>query len=178
MKYFLVAFIAAVSIGGLQVDALQAQTPTKEEIIQKLAPPAKTRSLKPNRGIDVEGGEVEVRDPSINLYVNFEYNSAELKQDALIVLDRLADALADQQLAQYDFLIGGHTDAVGSEGFNQNLSERRAQSVKNYLVKRQSITANRLIDKGYGESRLLDRQRPLDGVNRRVQIINLAIPDQ
>ena len=135
MKYFLVAFIAAVSIGGLQVDAVQAQTPTTEEIIQKLAPPAKTR--KPPRDRPLRVAKSKSRDPSINLYVNFEYNSAALKQDALIVLDRLADALADQQLAQYDFLIGGHTDAVGSEGYNQNLSERRAQSVKNYLVKRQ-----------------------------------------
>jgi outer membrane protein OmpA-like peptidoglycan-associated protein len=93
-------------------------------------------------------------------------------------LDRLAAALKDERLARLDFLIGGHTDAVGSDQYNERLSEQRAASVKEYLVERSGIQAHRLVDKGFGESRLLDSKHPLDGVNRRVQIITLATPEQ
>jgi len=163
---------------GLPVAPSLAQTLTTEEIIQQLSPPPKTRSLKPLRGITIEGVQREELDASVNLYINFEFNSAELKQDALITLDRLAAALKDDKLARLDFLIGGHTDAVGSEQYNDRLSEQRAKSVKQYLVAQSGIEAHRLLDKGFGESRLLDPEQPENGVNRRVQIITLATPEQ
>lgn len=155
-----------------------AQTLTTQQIIEQLNPASKTRGLKPLRGITIEGTKREELEASVNLYINFEYNSAELKQDALITLDRLAAALKDKKLAGLDFLIGGHTDAVGSDRYNDMLSDKRAASVKRYLVSHSGIEANRLLDKGFGESRLLDPQHPLDGVNRRVQIVTLATPSQ
>src|SRR5262249_54173329 len=108
----------------------------------------------------------------VNLYVNFEFNSAELTSDARITLDQLGTALRDPKLATFSFVIAGHTDAVGGDEFNQKLSERRAEAVRNYMITQYSIAANRLSAKGYGKSQLLDPERPEDGVNRRVQIIN------
>lgn len=172
-----VLIVVALAIISFQVSMSRAQSVSTEEIIQELSP-SKTRSLQPNRGITVEGAEAEDINPSVNLYINFEYNSAVLKQDALITLDHLAAAISDDRLAKYDFLIGGHTDAVGSEAYNQALSELRAKAVKIYLEKKHSIARNRLVDKGFGEQRLLDPQRPLDGANRRVQVTTLVIPKQ
>jgi len=90
----------------------------------------------------------------------------------------LAAALKDDRLADWDFLVGGHTDAVGSDAYNLTLSDRRAIAVRNYLMSSHGISGDRLIEKGFGESRLLDPKHPNDGVNRRVQITTLAIPEQ
>lgn len=159
--------------------ATYADELSTEEIIQSLRPPATARSVGKTRGIAIEGGTInEKTSPTVNLYVNFEYKSAELGPDARIVLDRLADALKDDRLVEWDFLIGGHTDAVGSDVYNLNLSERRALAVKNYLVQARGISEQRLVEKGFGEKRLLDPQEPNAGVNRRVQITTLALPPQ
>ena len=177
MRHFFTFALATVFFAGPQVESSGAETLTTEQIIQQLSPAHKTRSLKP-RGITVEPGQAEDERPSVNLYINFEFNSAELKQDALITLDSLADALKVQKLARLDFLIGGHTDAVGSDQYNDRLSEQRAHSVRQYLVERRGIEPHRLLEKGFGESRLLDPEHPTNGVNRRVQIITLATPAQ
>jgi outer membrane protein OmpA-like peptidoglycan-associated protein len=160
-------------------DIGSAQDLTTEEIVQMLRPPASSRSLGKTRGIAVENGEInEKTSPTVNLYVNFAYKSAELEQDAMITLDRLAAALKDDRLIEWEFLIGGHTDAVGSDAYNLALSERRALSVKRYLIDAHGITEERLIEKGFGEKRLLNPGYPEDGVNRRVQITTLALPAQ
>ena len=178
MKHIFTLTVAAVLFLGLHLETSRAETLTTDQIIQQLSPTSKTRSLKPQRGVTVEGTQREETDASVNLYINFEFNSAKLKQDALITLDRLAAALKDDKLAHLDFLIGGHTDAVGTDQYNDKLSEKRAASVKQYLVAHSGIEAHRLLDKGFGESRLLDPKHPLDGVNRRVQIVTLATPGQ
>jgi outer membrane protein OmpA-like peptidoglycan-associated protein len=132
-------------------------------------PQAHKRGLQ--RGVTVEGGNTE--EPlSVNLYVNFDFNSADLTSDARITLDQLGTALRDPKLSAFNFVIAGHTDAKGTEEFNQKLSERRAEAVRNYLIAQHGIAADRLSAKGYGKSQLLDPDHPEDGVNRRVQIIN------
>lgn len=132
-------------------------------------PQQRKRGLQ--RGVTVEGGKEE-QPLSVNLYVNFEFNSAELTSDARITLGQLGTALRDPKLAAFSFVIAGHTDAVGGDEFNQKLSERRAEAVRNYMIAQYGIAANRLSAKGYGKSQLLDPEHPEDGVNRRVQIIN------
>jgi outer membrane protein OmpA-like peptidoglycan-associated protein len=134
-------------------------------------PQQRTRSVVPQRGVVVEGAPAE-QPLSVNLYVNFAYNSAELTSDARITLDGLGAALADPRLAGYNFLIAGHTDAKGGVEYNQKLSERRAEAVRDYMVRQFRIAPQRLSAKGYGKSQLLDPSRPEDGVNRRVQVIN------
>ena len=65
--------------------------------------------------------------------------------------------------------VEGHTDAVGTEAYNLELSRVRAQAVLGYLVKHHGIDAARLKTVAYGESRPIEGSRPNDAVNRRVQ---------
>jgi len=125
------------------------------------------------RGVTVEGNSAE-QPLSVNLYVNFDYNSADLTSDARITLDQLGTALRDPRLGAFSFVIAGHTDAKGGTDFNQKLSERRAEAVRKYMIAKFGIAAERLTAKGYGKSQLLDPDHPEDGVNRRVQVINTS----
>ena len=111
--------------------------------------------------------------PSINIKVYFEFDSAILKPEALGVLDNLGEALTYGALNSYRFELAGHTDAVGSDTYNQQLSERRAEAVLNYLVSSFGIERMRIDTMGYGESRLLNPDDPEGDVNRRVQVTRL-----
>lgn len=178
MKKNFISALSAVILAMIAVPAI-ADDLTTEQIIEMLRPPANARSIGRTKGIQVDAATIDdKKSPTVNLYVNFAYKSDDLQQDAKITLDRLATALKDNRLADWDFLIGGHTDAVGSVEYNLSLSDRRALAVRNYLISRHGISGDRLIEKGFGESRLLDSTHPTDGVNRRVQITTLAIPEQ
>ena len=80
--------------------------------------------------------------------VNFEFDEATLTRNATSLLDQVVFAL--EEAPQIRVEIGGHTDARGSDAYNQELSERRAQSVVGYLIG-QGIAAERLEAVGYGE---------------------------
>jgi len=111
--------------------------------------------------------------PSINIKVFFEFDSAILKPEAMDVLDNLGEALTYEELNNYRFQIAGHTDAVGTDDYNQKLSEQRAKSVLDYLVTMFGIDASRLDSAGYGESQLLAPDTPEGDINRRVQVTRL-----
>ena len=167
----LVAFAAAL-VASWQAQAQMAAPaqPTTEEIVRALDPAtaAETRSL---RGIQVIPGQ-EPPAPSIDLTVNFAYNSAKLEPEALLTLKRLGAALQDQRLARFTFLIAGHTDARGGDDFNQRLSEARAKAVSDHLVFFYDVRPDRLATVGYGKRQLIAPGQPDSGINRRVQIIN------
>jgi OmpA-OmpF porin, OOP family len=101
--------------------------------------------------------------------VNFEVNSARLTANAKVILNQVADSLSANPALKVE--IGGHTDSQGSDAFNQKLSERRANSVKDYLVAR-GIDSGRLSTKGYGESQPVDTNETPEGreLNRRVEM--------
>ena len=67
--------------------------------------------------------------------------------------------------------ISGHTDNIGSDKYNQKLSEKRAKSVKKYLLANFNIDKSRLIAKGYGESQPFATNNTSEGraLNRRVE---------
>lgn len=167
-------FVAVIAASALisHSGPVFAGDPTSEEIICKLDPHCPFS--KPGfRRLEITGDIPD--DPlTVNLYVNFPYNSAELGSDARITLDKLGRALADPRLSSFSFSIVGHTDAKGSDEFNQKLSERRAATVQRYLIQTYGITSSRLASKGMGRSELLDPSRPDDGINRRVQILNVT----
>jgi len=153
--------------------AIAAEVST-EDIVCGLDPHC-TRTLSRDfRGVTATGGPSGSPALSVNLYVNFAYNSADLTSDARITLDRLGYALIDERLKAFSFMIEGHTDAKGSADYNQKLSERRAESVRQYLIAQFAIDAKRVNARGFGKSRLMDPSRPEDGVNRRVQVLNLT----
>jgi outer membrane protein OmpA-like peptidoglycan-associated protein len=102
-----------------------------------------------------------------DLRINFGYNSTQLTSAARTNLDEFARALKDPQLGGSRFIVEGHTDGMGSDAFNLDLSMRRAGAVVNYLMAH-GIVGARLEAKGYG------KQKPLvpdliASQNRRVE---------
>ena len=70
-------------------------------------------------------------------------------------------------------MVAGHTDATGGETYNQDLSERRADTIKKYLTEKYGIAGANLVTVGYGKTKPKDANAPLDPVNRRVQVVNM-----
>jgi len=100
-----------------------------------------------------------------DLRITFDLNSADLTPQAREDLDQFATAI--QRLDGQRFYVDGHTDARGSEPYNYNLSEARAQAVVAYLNS-QGIESERLTARGFGETRLLSNDGLAD-INRRVE---------
>lgn len=101
--------------------------------------------------------------------VNFEFDSAKLTPQANAILDEAAAGVKGQPSVHYE--VAGHTDSVGSDKYNQGLSNRRAMSVKDALVKR-GVPAQQLTTRGYGESNPIASNATAAGraENRRVEI--------
>jgi outer membrane protein OmpA-like peptidoglycan-associated protein len=107
---------------------------------------------------------------AIDLTVYFDYNSSRVGDRARDMLDRLGEALSSPQLRGYRFLIAGHTDGVGSDEANLELSYKRAEAVREYLWRVHKISRHRLAVKGWGRNRLKDQANPESGINRRVEV--------
>ena len=80
--------------------------------------------------------------------MNFDYDKSNIKSEFTPILDEAAQTLKDNPDIKVQ--ISGHTDSIGSDQYNQRLSERRAQAVKQYLVSK-GIAASRLGTEGRGE---------------------------
>jgi outer membrane protein OmpA-like peptidoglycan-associated protein len=112
--------------------------------------------------------------PNIDLEIDFDFNSADISAKSLPTAQALGRALTNPDLKGSTFIVAGYTDAAGSEAYNQELSERRADSIKRYLTDSFSIPGPDLVTVGYGKTRLKDPVNPLSEVNRRVQVVNMA----
>ncbi|HZH44330.1 MAG TPA: OmpA family protein [Lysobacter sp.] len=101
--------------------------------------------------------------------ITFDFDSAALKPQFHPVLDNVANTLAEYNQTVVE--VAGHTDAVGTDAYNQQLSERRAQAVANYLMSR-GLMRDRFIIVGAGESRPIASNDNDSGraQNRRVEI--------
>jgi outer membrane protein OmpA-like peptidoglycan-associated protein len=111
--------------------------------------------------------------PNIDLTITFDYNSAEISPKSMSEVQKLGRALTNPDLKGSTFLLAGHTDAAGGDNYNQELSERRADSIKRYLMDNFHIASTDLVTVGYGKSKLKDPAQPLAEVNRRVQVVNM-----
>ena len=80
--------------------------------------------------------------------LDFEYNKAIIKSASFASLDELSDVLKQ---TNWNLILSGHTDNVGSEEFNLKLSTKRAEAVKDYLINK-GIAAERITAKGFGET--------------------------
>lgn len=112
--------------------------------------------------------------PSIDLEINFDYNSDRISAKAMPQVSALGQALSSADLKGATFVVAGHTDGKGSDTYNQGLSERRADAVKRYLMEKYGLTDDNLVSVGYGESQLKNASNPTAAENRRVQVINMA----
>lgn len=156
----------ALGLGFLASGALPAfaddlQGQTRQDFIDQLAP--KTRGLT-----------VANDQPKMDMRIQFEFGSAGLTEGARQVLDELGAALQSDELAGFSFSLVGHTDAVGSDEYNLELSQSRAQAVKDYLIDKFDIASDRLQASGVGEAEPADPSDPDSALNRRVAITNLG----
>ncbi|MEH3104000.1 MAG: OmpA family protein [Sphingomonas phyllosphaerae] len=122
------------------------------------------------RGTDVEvtrqGDDLLLNIPS---GINFAYNSANVQPQFRATLDKVAGVLADYRETYVD--VYGHTDSTGSDSYNQDLSERRARSVADYLSSH-GVQAARIAARGFGETQPIASNETEAGraENRRVEI--------
>lgn len=182
---------AALGVGAY------AQSMNSDEIIGSLKPKKQlTRSLTPGKKVDPQDKQflealptrgiridqrkkldeiVEKQElPSIDIEISFDFNSAQIRPDSLPDVSELGKALSSDALAKSRIVLNGHTDAKGSNEYNQNLSDQRAAAVRDFLIENFGISADRLIAIGYGEERLKNASDPEAAENRRVEVINLT----
>jgi outer membrane protein OmpA-like peptidoglycan-associated protein len=192
------ATAAALTFGV--VGAWAAEPVSPEQIMNALTPKPVTRSLtggapaaapapspeqskfinslrnRPTRSLTTDERQelatVTKDKPSIDIDIEFAYNSADIGPSATPGVTALGKALSSPQFAGSTFVLAGHTDAKGGDTFNQDLSERRAEAVKRYLVQRYKLPAASLVSVGYGKTKLKNPDNPLAAENRRVQIVN------
>jgi|TARA_B100000787_G_C16098153_1_gene252168 outer membrane protein OmpA-like peptidoglycan-associated protein len=156
MKYlFIIIFSIFLNL------AYANELPTEDEIYQQLVPYEKSR------GLTIKKKEKASFDFDM---INFEFDSSVISINSYEILKRIGNVLNRDDMQTVKFEIIGHTDAKGDANYNQKLSEKRAKSVKNYLIDNYEIKSSRLNDIGKGESQLLPNIDSLDSKNRRVQI--------
>ena len=90
----------------------------------------------------------------------YEYDSADLKDDAIVQLQKLGELIRRNPKAT--FSIEGHTDSLGDPAYNQMLSERRAEAVRIWLIANMHIAPDRIQTRGFGSSRPIVSARPVD----------------
>jgi outer membrane protein OmpA-like peptidoglycan-associated protein len=194
------AFAAGIALSMSSGLASAADNATEDQILRALTPKRITRSLSAapadttkaaeeakfvnrirNRttrslssGEREQIAEIAKEKPSIDLEITFDYNSATLSQKALPAVAALGKALTNPELKGTTFVLAGHTDATGGDGYNQDLSERRADALKKHLMEKYGIAAADLVTVGYGKSKLKNTSAPTAEENRRVQIVNMA----
>lgn len=151
------------------------QNVSATEIINGLTPVSevRTRGVK-TRGIKTRG--IQPGLATIALTVNFAFDSSDLLPEAIPNLRSLGRALQSPQLAPYRIRIEGHTDSIGTKAYNHQLSQRRAKTVKTYLVEHFDITPDHLVTAGRGETEPLDNNATRAGRhrNRRAEFVNLG----
>lgn len=191
---------AVAAMTTLFAGAAFAQQPSATDIANSLAPKTSlTRGLtvsspnaaqeqqvleglknRPTRSITVEErnqvAKIADKKPGIDLEVNFDYDSAVIGASATDILIKLGVALIDPRLKGAKILLAGHTDAKGSDAYNKDLSDRRADAVKQFLVVKFNLPVENLIAVGYGKERLKNATQPYAAENRRVQVVNMSAP--
>jgi outer membrane protein OmpA-like peptidoglycan-associated protein len=111
--------------------------------------------------------------PSVDVEINFDYRSAKVGPKAVPSVTALGKALTSPELQGSTFVLAGHTDAKGNDRTNQDLSEKRSDSIKRYLVDHFHIPASTLVTVGYGKTKLKNDADPFGAENRRVQVVNM-----
>ena len=159
----LLALLLTSTVAYGQV-TVPSQKSMADVLVEKLAPAddqPKTRSMG-NRNI-------VVKPKSVDLVIQFDLDSAKLKNESRPLLDDLVSAMKNERLATIKFKVEGHTDKQGSEEHNMKLSQNRADSVISYITSN-GVESDRLTGEGKGFSELLLPEKPKASENRRVRI--------
>ena len=100
--------------------------------------------------------------------IQFEFDSTAVVPESLPLLDSVGEMMSLPDVRGRSIVVEGHTDAKGTEPYNNDLSRRRAAAIKSYLVDSFALDASRLVVTGKGEAQPHDPEAPLAAVNRRV----------
>jgi OOP family OmpA-OmpF porin len=106
---------------------------------------------------------------SFGFLIQFGYDSTEILPDSRPYLDSVGAMLRLPEARGKKVVIVGHTDARGSEQYNQALSERRAAAVRSYLTREFDVSPSQIKIEGEGEHDPLSDSDPYDAQNRRVE---------
>lgn len=107
----------------------------------------------------------------ISLKVLFKLDDYNLTDRAQEHLEILGEYMVENRSTQIS--LEGHTDRHGDQSYNLDLSRKRAENAKAFLVKKYSIQPERILTTGHGYDRLADPTKPYDSVNRRVEVIKI-----
>lgn len=167
--------LAATRPAVAQTDFGKSQ-PSVKDIVDSLKEDdatngVRTRSLRPGAAAEATSAAVEpMAAPSISMQIQFDYASDSISGASKKIMNNLAAALTSAELQSQTFTIVGHTDGRGAAEYNMALSQRRAASVKAYLVSN-GVGAERLKTVGKGLTELANKDNPAAAENRRVEII-------
>ncbi|MDF3845074.1 OmpA family protein, partial [Pseudomonas citronellolis] len=119
--------------------------------------------------VDASGCPVVAEAVRVQLDVKFDFDKSRVKQNSYVDIKNLADFM--KQYPSTSTTVEGHTDSVGTDAYNQRLSERRANAVRDVLVNEYGVEGGRVSAVGYGESRPVADNGTAEGraVNRRVE---------
>ncbi|MBC7610298.1 MAG: OmpA family protein [Polaromonas sp.] len=144
------------------VTSFGKRAPTFEELSKAFAPAPKSSTL-------MSMGLPKAVKKSIDMELLFPFASATISPKVKTQLGALGEFLQSAQLGPGEFLIEGHSDGVGSAENNRQLSERRAQAVKGFLVSQYKVSPQVISVSGVGSQHLKDPANPASEANRRVE---------
>jgi outer membrane protein OmpA-like peptidoglycan-associated protein len=154
------------ALGG-RLQVIKIQEASVESIRQVNAAAAAAAAARAHNAMEQRLAQCQ----SVDLYgIYFDFNSASVKPESDEVLKKIAGVLGAH--ADWKLSIAGHTDNIGGDAFNLDLSKRRAAAVKDALVSHYGIGADRLTTTGFGASRPVASNDTLEGRarNRRVEL--------
>lgn len=153
-----------------------ADQPTDEPDAPPKSKPQKPQKAKPaKKSAKAQKKRVRYR---LSGDILFDFDKSDIRPEAQVILSDLAARIA-RNFKRARVLVEGHTDAKGADAYNQNLSERRAASVKRWFARKGGIRAHSISTRGYGEQRPVAANQNSDGSdnpvgrqqNRRVEIV-------
>ncbi|WP_421901187.1 OmpA family protein [Maridesulfovibrio sp.] len=148
----------------------QQNTPMQQK--QPAAKPATTKAAPAPVQAPAQTPKAQAKPRSINLAVQFDVDSSQIKPESYSLLNELGKALISDRLKDKRVIIGGHTDSDASPEYNLKLSKERAEAVKKYLTDNFPIAPQRIGTTGFGESNPLvpNTTKYNKLLNRRVQV--------
>ncbi|OQX16654.1 MAG: hypothetical protein BWK80_40055 [Desulfobacteraceae bacterium IS3] len=118
--------------------------------------------------------EIAADSPRVGALIQFDYDSDAIKAESYPLLRQFGESF-QKDLPDAAFVVEGHADSTGTDEYNADLSQRRAQAVKAFLMSLFQIDGSRLTVKSYGESRPIASNENEEGraLNRRVEFVRV-----
>ncbi len=123
--------------------------------------------------VDADGCPIVVEPQRMEIKIEFDFDKAAIRPQYTAALGDVAAFM--QKYSSAVATIEGHTDSTGPENYNQGLSERRANAIRDYLVNNKGVSANRLKTVGYGEARPVADNATREGRQRNRRVIAVII---